>query len=94
MEAITKFNINLAGVVPVESAEGDAVVEFDAAVGDVDGVKRGGKALAKILAERKIEGGMPRQIGAGIRLSRKGVAEAWPARPSPSGTHDPDLPPR
>src|ERR1017187_8504339 len=75
MEAIAKFYINLSRIVPVETAEGDAVVEFDAAVGEVDGVQRSGEALAEIFAERKIEGGVLRQIGAGIRLAGKGIAE-------------------
>src|SRR5579863_6335056 len=58
VEAVAEFNINFARVVPVESTEGDAVIEFDAAVGDVDGVERGGDALAEIFAEGKIERGV------------------------------------
>ena len=35
VKAVAEFDVDFAGIVPVEAAEGDAVVEFDAAVGDV-----------------------------------------------------------
>jgi hypothetical protein len=35
VKAVSEFYVDLAGIVPVEAAEGDAVVEFDAPVGDV-----------------------------------------------------------
>src|SRR6266567_7893063 len=38
VKAVAKLNKDFARIVPVESAEGDAVVEFDAAVGQVHGV--------------------------------------------------------
>jgi hypothetical protein len=40
-EAVAEFGVDLAGVVVVEAAEGDAVVEQDAIVADVDGVQPG-----------------------------------------------------
>ena len=55
MKAIAKLYINFAWIVPVEAAEGDAVVEFHAAVGHVHCVQRSGEPLAEILAQRKIE---------------------------------------
>ncbi len=76
MEAIAEFDVDFARVVPVESSEGNAVIEFDTAVGYVHGVQRSGKALAEIFADGKIEGGVLRQIGAGIRLAWESVAEA------------------
>ena len=39
VETVAEFHVDLARVVPVKAAEGDAVVEFDAAVGEVDGVE-------------------------------------------------------
>jgi hypothetical protein len=35
MEAVTEFGKNLSGIVPVEPAEGDAVVQFHSSVGHV-----------------------------------------------------------
>src|SRR5258708_21799423 len=68
VEAVAKFYIDFARIVPVESAEGYAVVEFYAAIGHVHGVQRGGEALAEILAKRQIDGCRRREISAGIRL--------------------------
>ena len=76
MESITEFGINLPRVIPVEPAEGLAVVEFDAAVGDVQGVKRGGESLTKVLPQGKIKGCVLREVVAGIRLTGEGIAEA------------------
>lgn len=36
LEAVAEFAVDLAGVVVVEAAEGDAVVEQDAIVADID----------------------------------------------------------
>src|ERR1700740_1535236 len=60
----------------MEAAESDAVIKFDAAIGDVDGVQRRGKAFAEIFAERKIESRVPGQISAGIRLTGKCIGES------------------
>ena len=42
VKTIAEFDIDFARIVPVEAAEGDAVVEFDAAAGNVDRVHRSG----------------------------------------------------
>ena len=60
----------------MESAEGYAVVEFDAAVGYVERVDRGGEAFAEIFAQGQIECGVLREIVAGIGLAGKCVGEA------------------
>jgi hypothetical protein len=39
VEAVAEFDVEFAGLVPVEAAEGLAVVEFDATVGDVQGIE-------------------------------------------------------
>jgi len=51
VEAVAKFDENLSRVVPVESAEGDAVIDFRAAVGYVDGIQGSRKLLSKIFAK-------------------------------------------
>src|ERR1700723_931162 len=76
VEAIAQFKVNLTRLIPVEAAEGDTIIEFDATVGDVDGAERGGEALAEILAEREIECCVLWQIVARIRLAGKCVGES------------------
>ena len=76
VKAVAHFDKNLPRVVPVEAAEGHAVVEFDAAVGDIQGVQRRRNPLAEILAEREIKGGVAGQVFAGIGLAGESVAEA------------------
>jgi predicted nuclease with RNAse H fold len=56
MEPIADLGINLMRIVPVETAEGLAVVEIHPAVSHIKGVQRCGESLAEILAEGKIEG--------------------------------------
>lgn len=58
----------------MEAAEGDAVVESDAAAGLVDRVHRSGKAFTEILAQSQVERGVPRQVVSGIRLAGKSIA--------------------
>src|SRR5260370_2492741 len=67
VKAVTKFNINLPRIIPMEATESDAVVELDAAVGDIHGIQRGGEALPEVFADRKIEGRVTWQIKARIR---------------------------
>ena len=76
MKTVANFNVDFTGIIPVESAEGDAVIEFNAAVGNVDGIQRSRKALAEIFAQREIESCVLRQIVAGVRLAGKRVTEA------------------
>ena len=76
MESITEFRINLSWIVPVETAEGLAVVEFHAAVGDVDAVDRCGESLAEVFAQGKIERGVLWKVIAGIGLPGERITEA------------------
>src|SRR5260370_27746849 len=46
----------------MSAAEGEAVVEQDAAVGDVDGLQVDGKFVAELFAERNVEGGVRLQV--------------------------------
>jgi len=76
LESIAKLYVHLPRVVPVKTAEGLAVVEFNSAVGHVEGVQRRGQALTEVLSKREIERGVLRQVVSRIRLSGKGIAEA------------------
>ena len=60
----------------MKTAEGLAVVEFHAAAGHVQSVKRYGESLAEILSEGKIERGVLRQLVPWIRVPGKGITEA------------------
>ena len=76
METVAQFDIDFAGVIPMETAEGLAVVEVHAAVGHVQGIQRCGDALAEILANRKVERGVLGQMASRIRAPGERVAEA------------------
>jgi hypothetical protein len=76
MESITDLDINLPWVVPVEATEGLAVIEVDSAVGHVQGIQRRGESLAEVLTDRKIKGGVLRQVVPWIWVPRKSIAEA------------------
>src|SRR6266567_6182412 len=75
MKAVAEFDEYFARTVPVESPEGDAVVEFDAAVRYIDGVYGGGDALAEILSQSEVERGVLGQIISGIRLAGESIRE-------------------
>ena len=64
-EAVAEFGVELARVVEVEAAEGEGVVEQDAAIGDVGGGDGGGEAFGDGFAEGEVEGGVLGQIGIG-----------------------------
>ena len=49
VEAVAEFGVDLAGIVVVEAAEGEAVVEQDAAVGDVGGGEEAVRFSPKVL---------------------------------------------
>ena len=66
-EAIAQLGIDLAGVVVMEAAEGERVVEQRAGVADVQRVHRDGVALGEGLAEGEVGGGVGGQVGTGIR---------------------------
>ena len=71
MEAVAQLEKHLARLKEVRAAEGETVVQQHAAVGDVCGLKIDGKALAEVLAERKIESGVTWQV---IGAARDGAA--------------------
>jgi hypothetical protein len=66
LEAVAEFAVDLAGVVEVEAAEGEAVVEQDAAVGGVGCGDGGGESFAEGFAEGEVEGGVLGQVGVGV----------------------------
>src|ERR1035441_3209369 len=66
LEPVAEFGVDLAGVVDVEAAEGEGVVQQDAAVGDVGGGDGGGDVFAEGLAEGEVEGGVLREVGIGV----------------------------
>ena len=72
LEAVAEFGVDLAGVVVVEAAEGEAVVEQDAVVGDVDCGDGGGEVFAEGFAEGEVEGGVAGQVGVGVAGSAGG----------------------
>ena len=83
-EAVAEFAVDLAGVVVVEAAEGEAVVEQDAAVGDVGGGDGGGEFFAEALAEGEIEGGVLGKVGVGVAGSWWAVGVVAPlVKPEP-----------
>ena len=51
MKPIAQLNENFARVKVVSAAEGEAIVEKDAAVGDVCGLQVEGEAFAEIFAK-------------------------------------------
>src|SRR5260370_564320 len=66
LEAVVEFGVDLAGVVVVEAAEGDAVVEQDAVVAYVDRSDGGGEFFGEGFADGEIDGGVLRQVGVGV----------------------------
>jgi len=52
VEPEAHFDKDFARVIPVETSEGGAVVEFDAPVGDVQRVQRGGDSFAEVFGSR------------------------------------------
>ena len=65
VKAVANLGVDFAGIEEVGSAEGETVVEEDAAVGDVDGVDVDGEAFAKTFAEGQVEGGVTGQSALG-----------------------------
>src|SRR6059036_2203873 len=55
VKTIAQLDEKFARIEIVRSAEGEAVVEEHAAVGDVDGLEVDGEALSELLAERQIK---------------------------------------
>lgn len=76
MEAVAELEEKFARIEEVSAAEGEAVVEKKAAVGDVDGLKAGGEAFAEIFAERQVESGVRLKVVAWINGRGIAVGEA------------------
>lgn len=76
MKPVVQLHHHLARVVPVEATEGQAVVQFKPAIGQVESGHGGRPAFSEALAQGQIKGGVPGRIGAGIGLSRNAVREA------------------
>src|SRR5438105_3207526 len=74
VEAVVHLTIDLTGIVVVEPAECDGIVEQHTGVGDVDGGDGGGEVLAEGLAEGEVPGSVLRQVG--IRERSAGVGRA------------------
>lgn len=66
MKAVTKLDVNLPRIVPVESAKGQAVIQLHAHVTDIE--RGDGKRifLSKVFPEGKINRGVGGQVLAGI----------------------------
>lgn len=65
MKAVAQLDEELARIDIVRAAEGKAVVEKHAAVGDVDGLEIHREALAKFPAECQIKSGVRWKVIAG-----------------------------
>src|ERR1700679_77336 len=78
MKPIPQFQINLARIIPMISAEREAIVILDAPVRHVERRHRRSKPLTEILAHRKIKRRMLRQVIPRIGRARKSIAEARP----------------
>ena len=72
----SKFDKQFARVIPVETAEGLAIVKIHSTVSHVQCIQRRRHALAEIFAYREIEGGVLRQMALRIRLTDESVTEA------------------
>jgi hypothetical protein len=72
MKFIPDLDIDLPGIVKVESSEGEAVVEQNPAIRNIKPVQRDPVLLAKALSKRYIERGVLGQIV--TRILRVGIA--------------------
>src|SRR5579863_3638397 len=80
MEAVAKLDVDLARVVVMEAAEGEAVVDQQVAIRDVEGRGRNCIFLPKFLAEGEIDRRVARQVGIVIRRSGKARGAVGEAR--------------
>ena len=62
MEAVTKFDIDFPRIIPVESAERQAIVQLHATVCHIERGQGNGIFFSEVFPERKIERCLPRQI--------------------------------
>src|SRR5437899_5862942 len=76
VEAIAHLDKDFARFEIVRAAKSEAVVEQHAAVGDVNGLKVDGEALAEIFSDRKIKRDVRLEVVSGIRGSGSPVGKA------------------
>ena len=70
METIAQLHKNFPRIQEVGAAEGEAIVQREAAVGHVDALHVDGESFTETLAERKVERGVRREMIAGdIRIA-------------------------
>ena len=60
VEAVAKLGVNLPGIVPVKSAESQAIVQLHAPVGHIESGQRDGVVFGEGLSESQIECGVGR----------------------------------
>ena len=66
MEAEADLAVELSRIVEMESAEGERIVEQDAAVGDIGCSNGGGNVLAEALSEGEVKGRVLGKVSVGI----------------------------
>ena len=76
MKAVAHLDEDFARIEIVRAAEGEAVVEEHAAVGDVDDLEIDGEAFAKLSAERQVKSCVGLKMIAGSHLRCIAVGEA------------------
>ena len=67
LESVTNLAVDLARVVVVEAAEGEAVVKQDSVIANVEGSDGQGYSFAEILCGGEVKRRVGRQIGCGVR---------------------------
>src|SRR5215469_9051814 len=76
VEPPSKFGVDFARIVEVEAAEGEAVVNEQVAIADVERGEGDGVALAERFADGNIKRRVAGQVGAGEGLARRTVGES------------------
>src|SRR5580692_1172 len=76
MKSVAEFDVNLTRIVEVESSEGEAVVEQDAAIRHIQSGQRDFVLLAETLPDGNVERGVLRQIVPRILRVRHPVRES------------------
>src|SRR5271163_1441099 len=80
LESVAKLPIDEPRVVPMESAEGQAVIQLHAAISYIHGVNGNGVVLGKGFANREIESSVSRKIRTGILCLRRAIQAVGEAR--------------
>ena len=76
MTPVAELSVYLAWIVVMESAERQAVVQFHATVGHIQGGYGDTILLREVFPQRKMKGGVPRQIVSGILGIRQPIRES------------------